>query len=620
MFAPRYEPSKVCRVNEVPSKAEQVVPRKRALEDYIESERETEGDEDEDMNDAQESMGADEDDELEKQENGISEDMLSGDSNTEVTSSRHESVFSRFRKSMARQVKDDIHDKSDSLRYDDEESVPVHELAPIPQPAIVRDKNFQNAKSDHKLTAWSNISKIVYDNSMEKPFNAYKTLLSSRLLTNIESQFSHIAFPVQTCMLDAILPTLTTAYSVSKKNYTRKVGDILVNASTGSGKTLAYSIPIVHILSKRIVNRLRAIILVPTKLLIQQVYETILTLSQGTSLIINVSRLDKSLKEEHLKLQSKEPDILIVTPGRLVDHLHMSTFSLQNLKFLILDEADRLLNQSFQNWCSELMTKIEAEKLDKNPGNILKMIFSATLTTNTEKLHELMLHNPKLITMGTEKLYNMPKLLQEFNIPIPTAKSHKKPLILLRLLSTLQAPDLRVLVFVKSNDASIRLSSLLQIMINRHLGTDSIEVASINNNNSKALNKKLISSFSKPNSQQKTTKVLISTDLMSRGIDIINITHVINYDLPVSSQQYVHRCGRTARAHTHGSALNILVGKGELNFWHDQINTDISRDIEGYKITPFDGEKLLNLIKVDDMEEATYKDCLEELKHNVLGH
>nr|CAI6713992.1 CMF_HP1_G0048680.mRNA.1.CDS.1 [Saccharomyces cerevisiae] len=141
---------------------------------------------------------------------------------------------------------------------------------------------------------------------------------------------------------DSILPVLNFTLNVSKRNFTRRIGDILVNAATGSGKTLAYSIPIVQTLFKRQINRLRCIIIVPTKLLINQVYTTLTKLTQGTSLIVSIAKLENSLKDEHKKLSNLEPDILITTPGRLVDHLNMKSINLKNLKFLIIDEADRL--------------------------------------------------------------------------------------------------------------------------------------------------------------------------------------------------------------------------------------------------------------------------------------
>lgn len=192
-------------------------------------------------------------------------------------------------------------------------------------------------------------------------------------------------------------------------------------------------------------------------------------------------------------------------------------------------------------------------------------------------------------------------------------------------------------MFVKSNEASIRLATLVSIMLEKQLGDSSINVASINSNNSKGINKKLINDFAAADGNK---KVLISTDLMSRGIDINNITHVVNYDLPISSQQYVHRCGRTARAQTSGIAFNILVGKGERKFWKDQVDVDLSRDVGGCQVRLYgetssrvqssenqednegqeeqDEKETIELLQLDSTIESTYRNCLHELQRGVL--
>ncbi|QLG70818.1 hypothetical protein HG535_0A07600 [Zygotorulaspora mrakii] len=546
---------------------------------------------------------------------------LKGSLGTNLNKS-HSSVLSRFQKSMklrdTREVADDSTNNDAAVVDEGTHQVLEH----IPQPPIVRSTNFSES-NDHKSIAWLHTTKVYYDNSMSKPFDSYSSELEPNLLSNIKRQFAGDTFPIQTVLLNNILPVLNFSLQTTRKNLTRRVGDILVNASTGSGKTLGYAIPIVQLLSKRNVNKLRALIILPTKLLINQVYETIRKLSQGTGLIISMSKLDCSLKEEHTKFLQNEPDILVTTPGRLVDHLNMSSLSLKNLSILVLDEADHLLNQSFQNWCPELMNRIKMDKNDNMPGNVIKMIFSATLTTNTEKLHGLQLYNPKLFVMDSVKLYNLPSTLQEYNIGIPTAKSIFKPLILLYLLDRLN--NSKILVFVKSNEASLRLASLLNIMIGEKLGKQHI-ITSVNSNNTKSENRKLVNDFAVSASYSSANKVLITTDLMSRGIDINDITDVINYDLPIGSQQYVHRCGRTARARTEGNAFNLLVGKGEKTFWCQSIDNDMSRDVNGCVPRDWDSsnpegdqetQEALPLSKISSDEEKLYKKCLEILKQKA---
>lgn len=620
MFAVRFDPGKA----ELPVR-QSVVPLKRTAESEDEgsgderSEDTLDSDEDAEASDNQESeQEAEQEAEHEQKQDQEQEPDEELDQEVPDTSAiledhskKHGSIMSRFQQTL--KLQENLAEADLAAEEMEEPDIETHGLEQIPQPAIVRNVHSGEAFEERKSVAWRNTTKVHYDNSMTKPFESYNGQLQSRLLQNVQQFFSKDTFPIQTVLLDNILPVLNFTLAVSKANLTRRVGDILVNASTGSGKTLAYCIPIIQALSQRVVNRLRVLIIVPTKLLINQVYETMSKLAQGTSLIISISKQENSLKEEHQKFKLSEPDILIVTPGRLVDHLQMGSISMKNLMMLVLDEADHLLNQSFQNWSSELMNSIRTQKLDQMPGNVLKMVFSATLTTNTEKLHGLHLYNPKLFVRDSVKLYNLPDKLQEYNISIPTAKSLFKPLILLHVLNRLQSA--KILVFVKSNEASLRLAPLLTVMVEKHLALPH-DILSINSNNTRAENKRLVQEFTTSETSS-NNQVLITTDLMSRGIDINDITDVVNYDLPISSQQYVHRCGRTARAQQSGNAHNILVGKGERSFW-TQMDSDLSRNVG--RVTIDATEQDPSIVQVSSEEEEVYKSCLESLRNQRSGN
>ncbi|SCU92836.1 LAFA_0F13190g1_1 [Lachancea sp. 'fantastica'] len=633
MFAARFDPSQVQATPQTSSviqnRPRPVVPSKRGNESDDESESESESASE--LEGVKESHGSDKSDQEEPDQDsdvlentgfGVShiDEVTNGNTQSSIGTAlndKHSGLYNRFQKTISLQENLRPSDMVDS-EDDNTEQLEQHDLVPIPQPAVVKNiyPSTETTSAMSKSAAWLQTQKIHYDNFMVKPFASYDTLLNEKLLANIITKFSSQTFPVQTILLDTVLPKLSFAQSVSKRRFPRRVGDILVNASTGSGKTLAYSIPVVQSLSKRTVNRLRCLIVVPTKILIHQVFETLTKLSQGTSLVTGISKLENSLRDEHNKFQNQQPDILIITPGRLVDHLQLNSFDLKNLKFLILDEADRLLNQSFQNWCSVIMNRLKSDKNEKAPVNVIKMVFSATLTTNTEKLHNLELNRPSLFMMDSVKLYHLPKLLQEYNIQIPTAKSSKKPLFILQLICALSKDDSRILVFARSNEASLRLSTLLQLMHAKrvvNMGA-SFEVTSINSNNTKGLNNKLIKQFAAADLKN-TVKVLVATDLMSRGIDIDNITTVINYDLPISSQQYVHRCGRTARAQAQGVAFNLLVGKGEQKFWSEHIDSDLSRDADGCHPQSYDEvDALKDILMTSSEVDEQYRDCLEQLK------
>ena len=669
MFAARFDPTQVFEATEEPQ-VTKVVPLKRTRSNEDDSDEEEEEEKVEENQEDEiaekENKSADESadesanesaNESEDESEDKSEDKLISTSKADTTKEqnvepasdddKHNAVMSRFHQTLSLQDKlkargltaeEDTEETAEGEASKDNTDENTYALEQIPQPEVVRTADAaKSAVAESRSTAWINTKRVYYDSSMVKPFTEYKDQLTPKLLQNIQNNFSKETFPIQSILLDTVLPVLNRSLLLTKKNLTRRVGDMLINASTGSGKTLAYSIPIIQALSERTVSRLRVLIIVPTKLLIQQVFDTLNKLVKGTGITITTAKMDQSLREESRKLQLSEPDIFITTPGRLVDHLHSNSISLKNLKFLILDEADRLLNQSFQNWCSELMTTIQDDKLDKLPGNVVKMVFSATLTTNTQKLHDLHLYNPTLFMTDSVKLYNLPRTLQETNISLPTAKSMYKPLFLVHLLPLLESNS-KLIVFVKSNEASLRLATLINIILEKMHMKDTISVESFNSNNSRAENRKLVSQFT--TSSDGNMAVLVTTDIMSRGIDISNVTAVVNYDVPISSQQYVHRCGRTARAGASGQAFNYLVGKGERKFWNQHISSAISRDVDGLEPISWAKESLKKdaegdvdmenvvdpktienhdkIVSITDDEESLYKEALNDLKERVL--
>lgn len=389
-----------------------------------------------------------------------------------------------------------------------------------------------------------------------------------------------------------------------------RVGDILVNASTGSGKTLAYLIPIIESLYRRVVPRVRVIILVPTKPLINQVKSTLLQLSSGTNLQIAALKNDVSINDEKDLLTKSVPDIIVSTPGRLVEHLLNDSINLSSLQYLIIDEADRLLNQSFQNWSNVLLDKIDSQiniaevwKL-----SVQKLVFSATLTTDAGKLSSLKFYNPRLIIINDSKqlvneIFTVPVTLSEFKIHLGVAKNSLKPLILTKfLISTNKLSN--VLIFTKSNESSIRLTELLTSLFQKL--SINLKIAFINStNNRTSIRSKILKQFS-----NQEVNILITTDLIARGIDVASITDVINYDLPNSSREYVHRVGRTARANQVGYAYSFCFGKGE-NSWFNKLAHEVSRSKEVENVD-------LNVKElISDRDEEIYQQALHELQQQA---
>lgn len=383
------------------------------------------------------------------------------------------------------------------------------------------------------------------------------------------------AFAVQTRVVPFVL---TQNKSVAPE----PLRDVLVNALTGSGKTLAYVTPIVEVLQTRTVPKIRALIVVPTRPLCIQVYGVFASLCEHTDLRVLALGQDvkQPIREEQELLRHVTPDILVSTPGRLVDHLRqMPELSLGHLRFLVVDEADRLLNQSFDAWTEILRDRISADAIrvrpvrrDNDPYRMLvapwgrppqKLVFSATLTRDPGKLMQLGISpNPQIFVLseeGVQSQFSVPQGLTEHMIRIDSLP--EKPLVLVQQL-LVQNIVQNAIVFVKSSQSASRLAELVRILDRTtfHLGLK-VDICSgdLNMNERNEAIKRL---------ENQQTDVLIATDLVARGLDLGSVEHVLNYDIPGGTHEYVHRVGRTARAGKVGHAWNIVCGdKEEEQFW-----------------------------------------------------
>lgn len=416
--------------------------------------------------------------------------------------------------------------------------------------------------------------------------------------------------------------------------------DLCVSAPTGSGKTLAYLIPIVSHLKVRVVTRLRALIILPTRDLVAQVRESHEVLAKGTGLRIGSVTGAQSFAQEQSAIveeTSRESrlDILISTPGRLIDHLDETRgFTLEHLRFLVIDEVDRLLGQSFQNWAQRLRSSLECTRvLDSEAGTgswaastarqlkltaprcsaaydprqpeplVQKLLFSATLTREPGKLAELGLRDPVFIdvrdevnsqgTAAGEKAnatmaggrYSLPATLREHMLVVPTAL---KPLHLIHLLlrgdetkEVAGAAMERTLVFTKSVDSAFRLVKLLDLFFQRFPegdlrrrygpGVRRPRVADYSSDLSAGRRRALLKSFTVGD-----VDVVVASDLISRGIDLPLVENVVSYDVPVDAAKYVHRVGRTARANRLGNSWS-LVEEQEARFFKRMLRDELSR-------------------------------------------
>ena len=480
-------------------------------------------------------------------------------------------------------------------------------------------------------------------------------------------------FPIQALVIPEVI--------TSERHPYLRAQDVCITAPTGSGKTLGYALPILNALSQRRIRRLRALVVLPGRDLARQVHSVFEDYVKGSNLRVGLAIGQSDFKAEQQaltidtdnhddpervarQLLSFDPanlelarlanqndnawrdcttddnnignqvtsstaiDILVCTPGRLVDHLDNTPgFTLQHLRFLVVDEADKLLSQSYQNWIDRVIEdansasvkawrdmQVSGDRVPQmrsgsdptsydirpitwrrggaagdtsqfntntsyfhaaaavcRPVQLRKFLVSATLTKDPQKLANLKLVNPKhfdvhqLMAKGraASNKFSMAQGLSEYSIE---CKAEQKPIVLLALLlELLQDKDEKwtVVVFTSSVDSTHRLARLLQLLWIRGKFGDSHAVAEFSSALNQSERTALMGRCHDPND---SISVLVCSDGMSRGMDLERVHAVINYDVPSLAKTYVHRCGRTARAGKTGVAISILKGGQVVQF------------------------------------------------------
>lgn len=411
--------------------------------------------------------------------------------------------------------------------------------------------------------------------------------LCAQLLKNLHSNGIQHFFPVQAEVIPAILESAQQGLLIGRGGY--KPRDICVSAPTGSGKTLSFVIPIIQVLMDRVVCEVRALAVLPTKELAQQVHRVFASYAEGTSLKVVMLAGQKSfaaeqasLSEHRWNMRRSLADIVVATPGRLIDHMTKNSgLCLEHLRFLVIDEADRMIDSMHQSWLSQVMGAVYRSRAE--PGSVFrrteaacitsaslsppqtplqKLLFSATLTQNPEKLQQLGLHQPRLFssahgqadsaaaspTHGHDR-FNFPQGLTEYYVPCTMSS---KPLLLLHFILRMKLHP--ILCFTNSRETAHRLHLLLQLF-------GGVQAAEFSSQLSPGDRKKTLKEF-----EQGKIQLLISTDAVARGIDISGVKCVVNYDAPQYIRTYIHRVGRTARAGKTGLAFTFLLRVQEKNF------------------------------------------------------
>ena len=652
---------------------------------------------------------------------------------------KHDRVLSKYDKSTKVSTVLAANEKAQDAGTDSGQIEPEkHGLVPIPQPPPAAESLPISMSS--ALPEWL-IKPLTVLPEASELFEQFS--LPQDLLKALKDKGFQEALPIQSAVLPLLLP-----------GENRHPGDLCISASTGSGKTLAYLVPLVQALRDKPVTHLRGLIVVPTRELVTQAREMLGVISSGTDLKVGTAFGSKSLKEEQENLVAKELrynqeayrkqqeksidedeellnwdledldleedaddhlegyvdeyvsriDILICTPGRLVEHLQSTTgFTLEHVQWLVIDEADRLLHDSFQQWIDIVMPALEYQPplepweqdvLDSyhwlRHREVQKVILSATLTRDYSKIQELRLRKPRLVKLlseetanvnGGESLPSLPKVdeggkfqlpssLREFAVQVKDEEN--KPLYLVELLKqdirrarsqSAQKPrnsgknrlrpadtdssnsnedddsinhsdrhsgsdsasDSSViasspmlserspsidsnqpygtLIFTSSTDSAHRLSRLLSLLL-----PSSAEHTATLTKSSKLSSKKALARF-KP----KSLHTLIATDRASRGLDIQNLAHVINYDMPSSVKSYIHRVGRTARAGKEGRATTLVGWKEGRWFWNEiGRGEELGRKGKVERISVRETEW-------DEEEKQAYEEALRTLGNEAIG-
>lgn len=617
---------------------------------------------------------------------------------------QHKAVLEKAAKSIKEAHKLQAEDTSEGKSDDEAEAVEAHGLEPLPQPEPVAQDLSKPVYET--LPAWI-ANPIRVASSTKASFTDLG--ISIDTAAKLPAKGYETAFAVQTAVIPLLLPSPD------------RQGDVVVSAATGSGKTLAYVLPMVRDISQGVVTRLRGVIVVPTRELVLQakeVCETCAGVFSGSgkkTVRVGISMGNKQFEQEQADLveedqrfdphghqqwlqehlnqdfdtslfddaprplpdhvidYSSKVDILICTPGRLVDHINRTRgFTLDYVRWLVVDEADKLLAQTFQDWLSVVMPLLSTTNKpgardfpDSNKTGVRKVILSATMTRDLTLLNGLKLARPKLVTLEgsfeeeqvreSKTEHVLPEFLQESAVKI--RDPNLKPLYLVELLSSTHLAPVNgdedahmkdaqddgsssdetesesessdsdsssdesdsesdssdistnlpsrskadvatkpfrttVLIFTKSNETAIRLSRLLSILSPRLTPL----IGTLTSTTRTSQRRKTLRSFA-----AHKLRILVASDLVARGIDLSNLDHVVNYDMPTSVASYVHRVGRTARAGRNGRSWTFFTKSEAGWFWTAVAGKGESKSKSGGHI-----------VRKDKVEEVRIEDRWEE--------
>ena len=340
-----------------------------------------------------------------------------------------------------------------------------------------------------------------------------------------------------------LVPSLLRA--VNEKGYTEpspiqekaiplilKRKDVLASAQTGTGKTAGFTLPLLQILSKQTNSnhrKIKALILTPTRELASQIYDNVVEYSKYLEIRSTVIFGGVNQKPQVSKIRNGI-DILIATPGRLLDLENQRLLSLRNIEILVLDEADRMLDMGFQRDINKIMNLL--------PSKRQNLLFSATFSKEIKRLAKGILNDPALVETSPQNT-TVEAIVQY----VYKVDKNKKSNLIIQLIK--EGNWRQVLVFTRTKHGA---NNLCKKMIKAD-----ISAAAIHGNKSQSARTKALAGF-----KDGTIEILVATDIAARGLDIPLLPHVVNFELPNIPEDYVHRIGRTGRAGAKGEAISLV--------------------------------------------------------------
>lgn len=348
--------------------------------------------------------------------------------------------------------------------------------------------------------------------------------LDDRLMEGIDAINYETATPVQ----EKVIPLVLAGK------------DVIASAQTGTGKTAAYLLPLIHkIISAKQDDHINALVIVPTRELAVQIAQNL----EGLSYFTSISSLavygggDGESFSTEKKALSKGADIIICTPGRMISHLNQGYVQITHLQYLVLDEADRMLDMGFYDDIMKIISFLPAKRQN--------LLFSATMPGKIRELARKILHQPEEINISISKPPE--KIVQQAFVVYDTQK-----IALIKYL--LKLKDFKSVLIFCSRKHNVK-------QLSNELKRSGLSIEEIHSDLDQVAREQALLDF-----KSGRIKILVATDILSRGIDIEDIDLVINYDVPHDGEDYIHRIGRTARAETTGTAYTFVGDKEQHKF------------------------------------------------------